>query len=223
MKDKVFISIAGNIGSGKTTVAKLISSIFRYEMYKERVDENPYIHLFYQDMKTWSYRVQRFFLLTRVIAHEKINMSDISCVQDRSIYEDVEIFAKNQMKTALWTPSEYERYTKFCELILEELKPPDLMIFLKTSVPVLRKRIRERNRKYEEQLMRDDDPYLHQIQEMYDNWIKNFIICPKLIIDTDNLNFVKNPDDVKKLVSTIKSALRRKEMKLNEFAGDKGL
>ena len=206
---KVFICVAGNIGLGKPTVANLIANIFGFQKFEESVDDNPYLRLFYDDMHAWSYRLQRYFLFSRAITHEKIVMSSNSGVQDRSIYEDMEIFAKNQSKTALWTPVEYERYKKFCEMLLEELKPPDLIVYLHASLPVLRERIRERGREYEAALTSDDDPYLAQLQELYEQWIKGFSFAKKLIVNTDDMNLVKNPDDITALVEAIRAALEK--------------
>ncbi len=214
---KFFVCVSGNIGCGKTTVANLISNIFSFKKHEESVEDNPYLPLFYKDMNAWSYRLQRYFLFSRAITHERIIMSPFSAVQDRSIYEDMEIFAKNQAKNALWNEQEYARYQKFCEMLLEELKPPDVIIYLRASVPVLRERIRARGREYEAQLMNDDDQYLVQLQELYEQWIKNFRLCKKLIVNTDSMNLVKNPDDIASLVETVRKALE-KNAPLTTFA-----
>lgn len=213
---KFFVCVSGNIGCGKTTVANLISDIFGFKKHEESVEDNPYLQLFYENMNAWSYRLQRYFLFTRAIAHERIVMSPHSAVQDRSIYEDMEIFAKNQSKQALWNEKEYERYQKFCEMLLEELKPPDLIIYLRASVPVLRQRIRARGRAYEEALTRDDDVYMVQLQELYENWIKNFKLCKKIIVDTEKMNLVKNPDDISRLVEMVKASME-KNVELSKF------
>ena len=206
---KSFICVSGNIGCGKTTVANLICNIFGFRKFEESVDDNPYLKLFYENMNEWSYKLQRYFLFSRAITHEKIVMAPHSAVQDRSIYEDIEIFAKNQSKNALWTETEYTRYLKFCEMLMEELKPPDLIVYLHASVPALRERIRTRARDYEAALTRDDDVYLVQLQELYESWIKNFRLSKKLIINTDNMNLVKNPDDITKLVESVRAALEK--------------
>jgi deoxyadenosine/deoxycytidine kinase len=215
---KYFVCIAGNIGSGKTTVASIIESIFGFKKYEEVVENNPYLPLFYNDMKKWSYKIQRYFLMTRFVAHENIAMASESGVQDRSIYEDMEIFAQLQIRLGNFTPEQARRYNSFCKLLYEEIRPPDLLIYLRTSIPVLKERISRRGRDYEAELARTDNNYLAELQKLYDRWIARYDLGPKLIIDTDTLNFVDNPDHVKILVNQIKSALMRKEKKLTKFA-----
>lgn len=204
---KVFICVTGNIGCGKSTVAGLIANIFGLKQFEESVDDNPYLKPFYDDMPKWSYLLQRYFLLSRVIAHEKMIMAPYSCVQDRSVYEDVEIFAKTHAKK--WTPGEIAHYQTLCRILVGQLKPPDLVIYLNASLPVLRERIRKRARSYESALTSEDDPYLAEIQELYRHWIRNFTLTKKLIVNTDNMNLVKNPDDISALVDAIRSALER--------------
>jgi len=214
---KHFVCVAGNIGSGKTTVANLIEGVFGFKKYEEVVENNPYLPLFYNDMKKWSYKIQRYFLMTRFIAHENISMAPHSAVQDRSIYEDMEIFAPLQVKIGNFTPDQARRYKEFCKLVYDEIKPPDLLIFLKASVPVLLERIRKRNREYEMDLVKPGNTYMYELQKLYDKWISSYNLGPKLIIETDKLNFVDNPDHIKLLINQIKSALMRKEAKLQKF------
>ncbi|MCX6816065.1 MAG: deoxynucleoside kinase [Candidatus Aenigmarchaeota archaeon] len=214
---KHFVCVAGNIGSGKTTVANIIESIFNFKKHEEVVEGNPYLPLFYKDMKAWSYKIQRYFLMTRFIAHENISMGSQSCVQDRSIYEDMEIFAPLQIKIGNFTEDQEKRYKTFCKLVYDEIKPPDLLIFLRTSLPVLRQRIAKRGRDYEKNLADPKDTYMEELQKFYDRWISRYNLGPKLVIDTDKLNFVENPEHVKLLINQIKSALMRKEEKLGTF------
>lgn len=213
---KVFILVSGNIGCGKTTVANLIAHIFGFKKFEESVEDNPYLKLFYEDMEKWCYRLQRYLLFTRVVAHERISMFQESAVQDRSIYEDMEVFARNQVNNKLWTEEEYRKYKTFCEIISKELIPPDLLIYLQTSVPVLKERIKKRGRSYERDLWRADNDYLDQINRLYEDWIKRYNLGPKLIINTDSLNIVENPDDLKKMVTMVKAALK-KETSLKKF------
>jgi deoxyadenosine/deoxycytidine kinase len=212
---KVFVLVSGNIGCGKTTVADIIASVFGFRKFEESVEDNPYIKLFYEDMNKWCYKLQRYLLFTRVVAHERISMFPESAVQDRSIYEDMEVFAKNQVNNKLWTREEYEKYKTFCEIISKELIQPDLLIYLRTSVPVLKQRIEKRNRRYEQELIKEGNNYLEQLNQLYENWIKRYK-GPKLIINTDNLNIVDNPHDLQRLINTIKSALK-KETTLKKF------
>lgn len=214
---KPFICLCGNIGSGKTTVTNLLADVFGLRVFEEEVEDNPYLKLFYEDMHQWSYRLQRFFLFSRALMHEKINMLDIPCIQDRSIYEDMEIFAKNQYRMKLWSQEEYEKYRTFCQLLSKELRPPDLLIYLRTSIPILRERIRKRGRDYEQQLWDGQDTYLHNVQKLYDEWFNKYNLGPKLMVKTDNLNFVDNPDDIKKLVTAVRNCLRNKGESLKRF------
>lgn len=214
---KFFVCVTGNIGSGKTTVATLIESIFGFRKYEEVVENNPYLPLFYNDMKKWSYKIQRYFLMTRLVAHENISMTAHSSVQDRSVYEDMEIFAPLQIKMGNFTPEQVRKYNTFCRLVYSELKPPDLLIYLRTSLPVLLERIRRRGREYEKDLLRPGNPYMEQLQMLYEKWISSYNLGPKLVVNTDSLNFVDSPDDVRILVNQIKGILMRKEPKLSRF------
>lgn len=214
---KHFICIAGNIGSGKTTVANLLAEVFRYRKFEEEVEDNPYLPLFYKDMHKYSYRLQRFFLMTRALMHEKINNFPNSAILDRSIYEDMEIFAKNQLHMKLWTQEEYDRYKEFCNLLLAELEPPDLLIYLNASLATLRQRITERGRDYEKELTHPEDTYLPALQRLYDEWFTRYTLSPKLMIRTDNLDFVNNPEHVEKLIRAVKASLDAKGMTLKKY------
>lgn len=214
---KYFVCISGNIGAGKSTVANILESVFGFKKHEEVVENNPYLPLFYEDMKKWGYKLQRYFLMTRFVSHENISMLPHSAVQDRSIYEDMEVFAKLHIKNGNFTPEQARRYTEFCKMVYEEIKAPDLIIYLKAPVSVLKDRIKKRGREYEMDLIRLDNPYLDELQKLYDDWISRYNFGPKLVIETDKLNFVDNPDDIKTLINKIKTALMRKEKKLHKF------
>ncbi|MFH1073274.1 MAG: deoxynucleoside kinase [Nanoarchaeota archaeon] len=214
---KYFVCVSGNIGCGKTTVTNLLAEVFKFRKFEEEVEDNPYLALFYHDMKKWSYRLQRFFLFSRALTHEKINMFPNSAIQDRSIYEDMDVFAKNQLKNNLWTEEEYEKYTIFCSMILKELEPPDLLVFLHASMPTLRERIKKRGRAYESQMIQENDPYLLQLQELYLDWFKSYKLGPKLMVHTDNLNFVDNPEHIQKLISGVRNCLVNKDTSLTKY------
>ncbi|MFH1917170.1 MAG: deoxynucleoside kinase [Nanoarchaeota archaeon] len=214
---KQFICVAGNIGSGKTTVANLLSQVFSLRKFEEEVEDNPYLALFYADMHKWSYRLQRYFLLTRALMHEKINMMKESAILDRTIYEDMEVFAKNQLYMQLWTQEEYDKYKKFCSLLITELRPPDLIICLHASVPILRARIRKRNREYEKDLTNEDDQYLPALQKLYDSWFTAYNLGPKLLVKTDSLNFIDNPEHIERLIKAVKASLEARGNTLKKF------
>lgn len=215
--EKYFIAICGNIGCGKTTVANLLSNVFGFRKFEESVEDNPYLPLFYKDMHKWSYKLQRYFLLTRALMHEKINMLEESAILDRSIYEDMEVFAKNQLYMRLWTQEEYETYKKFANLLITELRPPDLLICMHASIPTLRERIKKRNREYEKELILETDMYLPALQKLYESWFISYSLGPKLSVKTDRLNFVDNPDDIEKLIRAVKASLDARKNNLRRF------
>lgn len=204
---KVFICVSGNIGCGKTTVADIIANKLGFRKFEESVEDNPYLNLFYQDMNKWAFRLQRYFLLTRALAHEKANVLEESVMQDRSIYEDLAVFAENQRLTGLWTEQEYKKYKDLYDLVSAEVNPPDLLVYLKTSMPLLKERIKNRNRAYEMELIKEGNTYLERLQELYEKWIKNYSLGPKLIIDTDTLNIVDSTEDLEKLTNMIRDCL----------------
>lgn len=209
--------VTGNIGSGKTTVANIIESVFNFKKFEEAAEKNPFLHLFYEDKKKWAYKTQIYYLMTRFTAHEEIMMHPDSAVQDRSIYEDMEIFTRLQIKLGNFTQEEAERYRMFCRLLHREMKPPDLLIYLRASIPVLRGRITNRGRNFEKELMDPADTYLVELQNLYESWVRNYSLGPRLIVETDSLNFVDNPKDIQTLVTAIKSIQMRKEPKLYNF------
>lgn len=211
MPRKVFVLVSGNIGCGKTTLTNIISQTFGLKKFEESVDDNPYLSLFYQDMNKWCYKLQRYLLFSRVVAHEKISMSEESAIQDRSIYEDMEVFARNQVNNNLWTKEEFRKYNAFCEIISKELIPPDLLIYLKASVPLLKQRIIQRGREFEQELAKSENDYLQQLNELYNAWISSYNLGPKLVIDSDKFDILNNQDDLQQILSMI-----GKELKLDK-------
>jgi len=188
---KKFIIVSGNIGSGKSSLAELLSKQLGWKAVYEVVENNPYLEDFYYDMKKWSFHLQIFFLSKRFQHHQDIVKDTSSVIQDRSIYEDVDIFAKNLYQQGLMDHRDYYNYSELFKIMVNFLSPPDLIIYLQASVPTLKKRISQRGRGYEKEIPTN---YLEQLNELYEKWTQNFKLCPILKIPTDDLDFVKNPE-----------------------------
>lgn len=198
------IAIGGNIGSGKTTLAELLAKHFGWVSHFENVDDNPYLADFYADMQRWAFNLQIFFVKSRFEQILKIKRSDHTVVQDRTIYEDAYIFAPNLHDMGLISTRDYETYRGLFELMSSMVSPPDLLIYLKASVPTLVKQIQKRGRKYEASIRLD---YLQSLNERYDNWIENYNLGKKLVIDVDNHNFVENADALSVIIDKINAQL----------------
>ena len=201
-----FVAIAGNIGVGKTTLTTRISEHFGWQAYFERVINNPYLEDFYGDMKRWSFNLQIYFLSRRFIDHSTIVNADIPCIQDRSIYEDVEIFAHILHKQGNMSPRDYENYRDLFNIMSSYLRKPDLIVYLKASTWTLVTRIRKRGREYEKRISVD---YLHELNEAYERWIKKAHDEFKVLtIDADNIDFEKNPDELETIFHNIGKELK---------------
>lgn len=201
---KKFIIISGNIGSGKSSLTELISEHLGWKAFFEIVDCNPYLEDFYYNMKKWSFHLQVFFLSKRFQHHQEITNEPFSVVQDRSIYEDVEIFARNLFENHLMDKRDYLNYSELFNIMIRFLKPPDLIIYLQTSVLTLKNRIAHRGREYEQKI---SFQYLEQLNQLYEQWTSRFKLCPILKIPTDNLDFVQNKDDLEFILDQIQKKL----------------
>jgi len=198
------IAIAGNIGSGKTTLASLLSRHYGWEPHYETIDDNPYIHDFYLDMQRWSFNLQIYFLYTRFKQLLNIKKSGKSVIQDRTIYEDAYIFAPNLHDMGLMSLRDYNTYISLFNMLSSLIDPPDLIIYLKASVPTLVKQIQKRGRKFEENIRLD---YLKKLNDRYDEWINSFKLCKVLTLDIDNLNFNENPHDLSLIIDKVNAYL----------------
>ncbi|MGI6718625.1 MAG: deoxynucleoside kinase [Bacteroidales bacterium] len=198
------IAIAGNIGSGKTTLTKLLSKQFNWEAHFEDVDNNPYLESFYDDMQRWSFNLQIYFLNSRLRHIIKIKETDKTVIQDRTIYEDAYIFASNLHEMNLMSTRDYENYISIFELMTSFVSPPDLLIYLRATVPTLVENIQKRGRKYEESIRLD---YLSSLNQKYEKWIEDYKIGRLLIIDVDNIDFENNPKDLATVVDKINAEL----------------
>lgn len=202
-KDKKYIAIAGNIGAGKSSLTELLGKNFGWKTYYESVDDNPYLSDFYEDMRRWSFNLQIYFLSSRFQHQKKLMELDESLIQDRTIYEDVEIFAKNLHEMGLMSDRDYKNYCALFDEMVQYLQAPNLLIYLRAEVPTLVRQIQQRGREYENTIRIE---YLERLNRLYEDWIDRYD-QEKLIIDTDNLDFVNNQDDLGKVLGLIEQRL----------------
>jgi deoxyadenosine/deoxycytidine kinase len=195
------IAVAGNIGSGKTTLTELLGKHYGWEMHFEDVEQNPYLNDFYEDMQRWSFNLQVYYLNNRFTQIQDIKQqSDKIVIQDRTIYEDAFIFAPNLHSMGLMTTRDFENYFSLFSLIESFVSAPDLLIYLRASVPTLVNQIQQRGRNYEESIRLD---YLKRLNERYEAWISTYDKGKLLIVDVDNNNYHENPEDLGKIISSI--------------------
>jgi deoxyadenosine/deoxycytidine kinase len=201
---KKYVAIAGNIGAGKSSLTKILSDYFKWEAYFERVDDNPYLSDFYEDMHRWSFNLQVFFLSSRFNHQRQIEEAPHSVVQDRSIYEDAEIFARNLHEMGLMAGRDFENYTALFQIMTSYLRPPNLLVYLRAEVPTLVGHIQSRGREYESSIRIE---YLERLNKHYENWIDRYEEGPKIIIDVDELDFVNVSEDQREIIGRIESRL----------------
>jgi len=187
------VAIAGNIGAGKTTLTKLLAKHYKWEPHYESVDENPYLDDFYGEMERWSFNLQVYFLNSRFRQILEIRESGKNLIQDRTIYEDARIFAPNLHAMGLMPNRDFHNYESLFELMERLVTPPDLLIYLRASIPTLVGQIHKRGRDYENSISID---YLSRLNERYEAWITKYTKGKLLIIDVDNLDFVDKPEDL---------------------------
>jgi len=202
---KKFIIVSGNIGCGKSSLTDLLSRRLGWKSYYEVVDNNPYLEDFYKDMKKWSFHLQVFFLSKRFHHHQEILKSPASVVQDRSIYEDVDIFARNLNQQGYMDDRDYENYQELFYIMTQFLSPPDLIVYLQASVSTLLDRISKRGRDYEKSI---SEEYLKQLNILYEDWVQNFNLCPILNVPADDLDFVQRPEHLKLICNKILDKLQ---------------
>ena len=203
-----FVAVAGNIGVGKTTLVQKLCDNLDWTPFFEPERENPYLADFYKDMQTWAFHSQVFFLARRLRAHKDLCVHPGSVIQDRSVYEDAEIFAHNLYKQKQIEERDYQTYQELYQALVEFLPPPDLVLYIRASVPTLQQRIKKRGRDYEEKI---DPAYLNQLNVLYEHWITGFQLCPVLTVPGDDLDFVANNGHLDLIIEKIQDKLMGKE------------
>ncbi len=198
------IAIAGNIGSGKTTLTSLLSKQYNWEPHYEDVEQNPYLNDFYDDMLRWSFNLQIHFLTSRFGQVVEIRKSGKTVIQDRTIYEDAFIFAPNLHAMSLMTSRDYNNYLTLFNLMNSFIQPPDLLIYLRATVPTLVNQIQKRGRQYENSIRID---YLTSLNERYNQWIDSYNLGKLLVIDVDNINFSENRHDLSNIIDKVNAQL----------------
>lgn len=194
------IALAGNIGAGKTTLTELLAKHYGWKPHYEDVDDNPYLNDFYEDMQRWSFNLQIYFLNNRLSQVMAIQNSGDTVIQDRTIYEDAEIFAPNLHAMGLMSTRDFNNYTTLFKLMIKLVKAPDLMIYLRASVPTLVNQIQQRGREYENSIRLD---YLKQLNERYEAWISKYDAGKLLIINVDKVDITHTPEDLSNVIDKI--------------------
>ena len=205
---KKFVVVAGNIGVGKSTLVEMMCGRLACQPFYEPVTENPYLADFYRDMNLWSFHSQIFFLTNRLRIHHELVRAPGSVIQDRSIYEDAEIFARNLAMQGHMSARDYATYHDLYETVADFLTPPDLMIYLRATVPTLVKRISLRNRDYERTIQPE---YLEQLNQLYEQWIAGFTLCPVLTVPADALDYVAHSRHLQLILAKVQEKLTGKE------------
>ena len=206
------VAVAGNIGAGKTTLVKKLATHYQWEAHLEAVDNNPYLADFYEDMRTWAFPLQIYFLHSRFNQVREIRKNAQAIIQDRTIYEDAYIFAKNLRESEILTQRDFDNYLCLFESMVDMLHPPDLLIYLRANISTLTRQIARRGRDFEGNITIQ---YLEDLNRHYESWISTYQLGNLLILDVDDLDYVTRPDDLNLVIKQIDSALlQTKERKL---------
>lgn len=200
MDNRVYVTVCGNIGAGKTSLVERLCAEFGWQPYFEGVVDHPYLDDYYKDMPRWGFHTQIYFLTARLRQQQEIAQIPASVCQDRSIYEDHEIFARSLTSLGIMSQRDYQSYRMLFESITPYISRPDLMIYLRASVPTLTTRIHMRSRDCESTI---SDDYLAHLNQHYEDWMSRFDVCPKLVLDGDTLDFVNRPADLAKVFADV--------------------
>jgi hypothetical protein len=201
---KAFVAVAGNIGSGKSSLTRLLSTAHGWTPMYESVEDNPYLSDFYKDMRRWSFQLQVYFLSNRFRSHKAITEGSQSVVLDRVIYEDAEIFARNLFEIGNMEERDYNNYVALYNVMTEYLHPPDLLIYLRASVNTLVRQISLRGRDFEQSIKRE---YLEQLNRHYESWIGRYNKGKLLVVESDNLDFVNRKEDLQRILTWVDEKL----------------
>ena len=205
---KTYVVLAGNIGAGKSTLVRMMCDQLGWEPYFEPVAENPYLADFYHDMKQWAFHSQVFFLTWRARSHRALLNIPRPVVQDRSFYEDAEVFASALHRQGAMSDRDWETYRGLYQTLTTLLAPPDLVVYLRASVPTLRRRIAQRGRDFEAAI---SDAYLEELNVLYEEWIGGFTLAPVLTVPSDRLDFVRDSKDLSAIIATVEERLRGRQ------------
>ena len=205
---KTYVVLAGNIGAGKSTLVRMMCDQLGWEPYFEPVAENPYLADFYRAMKQWAFHSQVFFLTWRARSHRALLDIPRPVVQDRSFYEDAEVFASALHRQGAMSDRDWETYRGLYQTLTTLLAPPDLVVYLRASVPTLRRRIAQRGRDFEAAI---SDAYLEGLNVLYEEWIGGFTLAPVLTVPSDRLDFVKDSKDLSAIIATVQERLRGRQ------------
>ncbi len=201
----LFITVAGNVGAGKSTLTKLLGEKLQFKTHFEKVDSNPYLDDFYSDQEKWGFHLQLYFLAQRFKQQKEISNNGFHNIQDRSIYEDVEIFAKSLYENQKMCKRDYDTYRDLFYDMIPYLKKPDLMIYLNGSIDTILKRIHSRGRDMEKRVPRD---YWENLHHKYENWVKNYKESPILYVNIDKVDLIEKPDQLDFIATEIKNSLK---------------
>jgi deoxyadenosine/deoxycytidine kinase len=205
-RSNVFVAVAGNIGSGKSSLTRLLSSEKGWTPMFESVEDNPYLSDFYTDMRRWSFQLQVYFLSNRFRSHKAITEGGRSVVLDRVIYEDAEIFARNLFEIGNMEERDYRNYVALYDVMTEYLHPPDLLIYLRANVDTLIRQIAQRGRDFEQSIKRE---YLEQLNRHYEAWIRRYTKGKLLVVESDDLDFVNSRGDLERVLRLVEKGLGR--------------
>jgi len=207
-KAKKFVAVAGNIGVGKSTLVGMLCKRLKWQPFYEPQAQNPYLADFYQDMRAWSFHSQIFFLTHRLKMHLRLIDHPTSVIQDRTVYEDAEIFAQNLYQQGAMSKRDFQTYNELYQVMKDFLPPPDLVVYLRASESTLHQRIVKRGRSFEREI---SPAYLKQLNVLYESWVEAFNLCPVLTVPADDLDFVANPGHLDLIAHKIEEKLTGKE------------